>query len=174
MLKVDGIKEAIADLTKEKRNLAKSLKELMETLFNEGYSIASAGYASAATSGVYDVRVVEPHWRRNTLILTAEGENVAFIEFGTGITYERYPDQSVYMDLSMADRGQYGLGKASKGTWIYVGKPGTLGEVIHTKKDGRSVIRTKGNPPARAMFRAGENIANQDHINDIARRVFND
>ena len=173
MLRVTGINDAIADLQREKRTISDRLKELIETLLNEGFSIASAGFASADTSGVFDVHVVEPYWEGNTMVLAAEGANVAFIEFGTGVTYERYPDQSVYGNLGMADRGQYGLGKASKGTWIYVGRPGTLGEVIHTKKDGRTVVRTQGNPPARAMFRAGENMASQDHINDIARRVFN-
>jgi len=174
MLKVDGIKEAIADLTKEKRNLEKCIRKLIRYLLEEGYMIADARFASADTSGTFDVRMIKPYWEGNTMVLEARGENVAFIEFGTGITYERYPDQSVYTDLSMADRGQYGLGKASKGTWIYVGNPGTLGEVIHTKKDGRSVVRTKGNPPARAMFLAEVNLADQEHINDIARRVFND
>ena len=56
----------------------------------------------------------------------------------------------------------------------YYGEPGTNGRVVRTQqKEGEEavdVIRTHGNPPARAMYDAGK--AMRERIVEIAREVY--
>jgi len=169
-IQVTGISGIINRIERRKRTLEDKVKELIEKAAEYGYKSASVNFQTAIYAGTNDVRVIEPSWEENTLILAAEGKAVAFIEFGTGVHYTEVYPISVE---GIAPRGTYGKGKGSNDSWVYVGDPGNTwveGEIIATKKDGRYVVKTHGNPPARAMYNAGEIM--KEKITELAKEVF--
>lgn len=172
---VIGLEDTIKNLNSLGKTLPTRMKILVMRLTAEGYSVARAAFASAYYAGTNDVVVDTPAWEGDRLVLRAKGEAVAFIEFGTGVTYAEYPAPEAYTKLPLAGRGQYGKGKGSNPEgWTYVGDPGNAGEVVAIKKNGNIVVKTKGNPPARAMFDAGQIMASRQRAVEIAREIFND
>jgi len=176
---VTGIEDAIKAIESFAVTIPDKMDEVIERLMNDGYSIASAAFAKALYSGENDVIVDPPVWEGDTMVMYANGEAVAFIEFGTGKKYEKYPEQipgskeNPYVTLHLSAREEYGKKKAKRGKWQYVGEPGNLGKIQHVKKNGELVIVTEGNPPARAMYGAAEAVANRERALEIAREVFN-
>ena len=154
------------------------MKIVVERLTQEGFIIARASFQTAIYAGNNDVEVSEPVWRDdNTLVITAEGKAVAFIEFGSGTFYEDYPtdipgEATDPSALGIVPHGEYGKKKGANPPWIYVGEPGNVGMVIHEKSDGKTVVKTLGNPPARAMYQASVHMANKNRAIEIAREVF--
>lgn len=164
--KVTGIAETIKHLERTKRNLGIKVHDFLDRLGQEGYKVANAKFANALYAGLNDVQV-SLKWETDTeLHLIAEGEAVLFIEFGTGTLYENYPGE---LPDGVVEHGKYGKGKGAKPPWIYKGEPGNAGQIIYHKMDGH-IVRTFGNPPARAMFDAGQEMRNR--IAEIAREVF--
>lgn len=145
----------------------------IEALLTEGYYIASYGFTNALYSGTNDVKVLTPYWEGDTMILKAEGDAVAFIEFGTGTNYYDYPDPSVYTKLGMDQHGDYGKGHGSQVRWWYKGEPGSNGRPKR-HKDGTydTVYSTSwGDPPARAMYDASK-VLDKEHVVETIRRAF--
>lgn len=169
-IKISGVDSAINALKKYSGNeLERKAKLLIEKAAERGYNSASINFQVAIYAGTNDVVVHEPYWDGDILILAAEGNSVAFIEFGTGVHYsEVYPKNIP----DVAKRGTYGKGKGSNDSWVYVGDPGTgiEGEIIHIKKDGRYVVKTHGNPPARALYNAKERM--REEILKWAKEIF--
>lgn len=174
-----GLIKVVRELTTyAEKTIPEKLNELIERLMNEGYEIASAGFnpQTAKYAGTNDVVVWKPYWKNKTMILQATSEKgvVAFIEFGTGTIFEEYPDPNM-LPKGAVGRGEYGQGKGAHPPWVYVGDPGNLGYTLATKKggknNGKSVVLTSGNPPARAMYGASQKL-NTDHIIEVAKEVF--
>ena len=165
-----GLNNVIKDLKREKRNLEPLVKVFMERLFQEGFNTADITFREAIYAGTNDVTVLEPYWEDDTLVLSAQGHAVAFIEFGTGVHYDYPDDYPADKKQGVDARGTYGhgLGKL-KGGWRYKGDPGNEGWVIPSGKHKGEVL-TMGNPPARAMLNAGITI--RDRVREIAREVF--
>lgn len=168
---ISGINKAMQELRAYATSLPVKMRVLVETLMNEGWEIAAAGYANALYAGKKDVQLDTPYWDGNTMYLVAHGEHVAFIEFGSGTTYEDYPSEK--LPSGIVAHGEYGKKQGANPPWVYVGEPGDLGYTIAKKKDGRRVVRTYGNPPARAMYDASK-VLDKEHIWQVAREVFND
>jgi len=155
-----GIDETIEYLKAVPITTTDKLKAVLEQLMNEGYSIAVQLFSKALYAGTNDVEVDPPYWEGDTLVLTAHGNAVAFIEFGTGINYYDYPDPSVYGKLGMAQHGQYDKHHGSQIRWWYEGEPGTAGRPKR-RRDGTYDDRWStswGNPPARAMYQASRQL----------------
>ena len=163
--------QAIKTVKDEQLNVSTGrFRDLVARLMTEGYEIAQAGFANAQYAGENDVVVAVPVWRGNTLVLSAHGNAVAFIEFGTGTFYQPYPDSEMASRAGVVPRGEYGKKKGRKPPWRYVGVAGNAGVVKHHKSDGTDVVETYGNPPARAMYEASK-VFNQDHVMEVAREV---
>lgn len=174
-ISVTGLSAAIRQLESYTKRIDKKMKTLCERLMNEGYVIAAEGFAYAYYAGTNDVEVDPPTWDGDTLVLRANGNAVAFIEFGTGTAYpEQYPDPSVYAKLGMDNRGNYGEGYGAHPPWYYRGDPGNAGRMKRMRDGSLSDtwVCSFGNPPAKAMFKAGLTITDKDHIAEIAREVF--
>ena len=127
-----------------------------------------AEFKTAQYDGDNDVVVNSvPAWiSDNQLAITATGQSITFIEFGSGVYYsEQHPRAT---DFGY-ERGAYGQGKGSQNAWGYYGVPGTNGEIIKSNEKGDLVI-THGNPPARAMYDAGKEM--RSVMVDIARKVW--
>lgn len=148
-LSPQGIKDAQAELKQYKERVNKRLETFIARLVKEGYDIASVKFTSALYDGDNDVTVrVEQNGRGAKII--ASGKAVLFIEFGSGVAYPVHAS-------GMYSHGTYGKGKGANPTgWVYKGEKGTGGYPI----SGRSgVYRTKGNPPAEAMWDATREMA---------------
>ncbi len=167
-IKVSGIDSLINKLKAYQKTLDDKQKQLLEELAKIGIDVASAKFQTAQYDGENDVVVsTTPEWvGDNKLFLTATGNAVTFIEFGTGVHYaEQHPKAAALGAI----RGAYGQGKGSRDTWGYYGSPGTNGQVIKENDKG-TVVLTHGNPPARAMYDATKEMRNQ--VVNIAREVF--
>lgn len=151
-LSAKSIDSAIKEVRKYKAWVLAKEKELRLRLATLGASVASIRFSTAIYNGTNDVTVrVEDDGSMATIY--AEGESVAFIEFGAGAKYGYGHPQA----------GKFGVGPGTypdgKGNWDnpkgwYI--PG--GE------------HTYGNPPAQAMYGAVQTITEQ--ITMIAKEVF--
>lgn len=151
-LSAKSIDSAIKEVRKYKAWVLEKEKELRQRLAMLGASVASIKFSTAIYNGTNDVTVrVEDDGSMATIY--AEGESVAFIEFGAGAKYGYGHPQA----------GEFGVGPGTypdgKGNWDnpkgwYI--PG--GE------------HTYGNPPAMAMYGAVQAITEQ--VTMIAKEVF--
>lgn len=151
-LSAKSIDSAIKEVRKYKAWVLEKEKELRLRLATLGASVASIRFSTAIYTGTNDVTVrVEDDGSMATIY--AEGESVAFIEFGAGAKYGYGHPQA---DEFGVGPGTYPDGKGNwdnpKGWYI----PG--GE------------HTYGNPPAQAMYSAVQTMTEQ--ITMIAKEVF--
>lgn len=127
-------------------------KELRSRLAMRGATVASIQFARAIYTGSNDINVRVDD-TGSVAVIYAEGEAVAFIEFGAGITYGYGHPQA----------GEFGMGPGTypdgKGHWDNP-KGWWFGSSQHTY----------GNPPAMAMWSAVQEIA--ENVTEIAREVF--
>jgi hypothetical protein len=151
-LSAKSIDSAIKEVRKYKAWVLAKEKELRQRLAMLGASVASTRFSTAIYNGTNDVTVrVEDDG--STATIYAEGESVAFIEFGAGAKY----------GYGHPRAGEFGVGPGTypdgKGNWDnpkgwYI--PG--GE------------HSYGNPPAMAMYDAVQAITEQ--VTMIAKEVF--
>lgn len=103
------------------------------------------GFASAQYDGVNDV-VVSMETGNNVWSITASGEAVLFIEYGTGITY---PHTSEFGDYSAYPPASWSV---NHGQWLVEPKVSKLGGKWPIP--GWKNYWTKGNPSANVMYQA--------------------
>lgn len=158
----------ISQLKKYRESLENKMHLLLERLAAIGIDTADVRFRTAQYDGDNDVVVSNaPEWEgENELIISATGNAVTFIEFGTGV---HYAEEHPAAERVGAVRGQFGQGKGSRDSWGYYGNPGTNGRVIKETDKGQVVI-THGNPPNRAMYDAAKEMRNR--IVEVAREVF--
>ena len=132
-----------------------------ETLFVKrlaeiGVSVARAGFATADYDGENDVQVFMTQDGGRATI-TAQGETVGFIEFGTGIKFPEWDSSG--MKYTPPVHGSYGKGQGANphGWYFSVG-------------DGAKARHTYGNPPAEAMRTARDVMI--ERVRQIAREVW--
>lgn len=151
-LSAKSIDSAIKEVRKYKAWVLEKEKELRQRLAMLGASVASIKFSTAIYNGTNDVTVrVEDDGSMATIY--AEGESVAFIEFGAGAKYGYGHPQA----------GEFGVGPGTypdgKGNWDNP-KGWWYGNSEHTF----------GNPPAQAMYSAVQAITEQ--VTMIAKEVF--
>lgn len=167
-IRVSGIDDLIGRLKAYRKALEDKQHRLLEELAKIGIDVATVKFQSAQYDGENDVVVNGvPEWvGDNKLFITATGQSVTFIEFGTGVHYaEQHPKANALGFI----RGIYGQGKGSRDSWGYYGSPGTNGQIKRETEKG-SLVVTHGNPPARAMYDSAKEMRNR--IVDVAREVF--
>lgn len=163
-LSAKSIDNAIKELEKYKQELLIKERQLLERLAMIGVREASVRFTTAMYDGVNDVTVALDVTNKGYSII-AEGEAVAFIEFGAGVYHnsgEPYPNPR---PEGVVDIGEYGKGRGKRRAWFYKGEPGTNGEL---QKNG--VVKTRGNPAAMPMWYATEEM--KRNVLQIAREVF--
>ncbi|WP_407453563.1 hypothetical protein [Methanobrevibacter sp.] len=133
--------------------------ELLSRLAFMGATRVSIRFSQAIYGDDHDV-VVSTLLYDNQAVIKAQGEDVCFIEFGSGIKYGYgHPKASEFgFGPSTWSEGPMGSGywDNQKGWW-YKGK------------DGKG-HHSYGNPPAMAMYKTKVELA--EEINTIAREVF--
>lgn len=169
-MQAKGIDELLSKLKRKRDTLDDKRKIFLERLALEGFEVADITFRHALYAGFNDVVVLEPRWTdESTIVLEAQGDAVAFIEFGTGVHYsEQYPKTIEGIDA----RGTYGKKRGANDSWAYYGEPGNEGRIVRETKDGRTVVVTHGNPPAMAMYNASQKMRQREIIVSIAKEVF--
>lgn len=164
---ITGCDSVIAALEKYRDKLDTRKETFLRRLAEIGIEVASVKFANAQYDGINDVEVPrDPQWDGDKLIISATGQAVAFIEFGTGVHYtETHPKAAEFGAI----RGSYGYGRGRQDAWTYKGDPGTDGRVIPSKSGGTYIL-THGNPPARAMYDAAQDM--RSRILEIAKEVY--
>lgn len=151
-LTTKSIGKAVRDLRKYQAWISEKETELRSRLAMMGATVASIQFARAIYTGSNDVTVRVDN-TGSVAVIYAEGEAVAFIEFGAGATY----------GYGHPLAGQFGTGPGTypdgKGHWDNP-KGWWFGNSQHTY----------GNPPAAAMYKAVQEIT--ENVTRIAREVF--
>lgn len=151
-LNAKSINRAVKEVRKYAAWVTKKEAELRSRLAMLGATVASIQFARAIYTGSNDVTVRVDN-TGSVAVIYAEGEAVAFIEFGAGATYGYGHPQA----------GEFGVGPGTypseKGNWDNP-KGWWFGSSQHTY----------GNPPAMAMYSAVQEIAQS--VTEIAREVF--
>lgn len=150
-----GLDAAIKELNAYAEWVRTKEAELRSRLAMLGATVASIRFSRAIMGGSDNI-TVRVDDTGNTATIYAEGESVAFIEFGTGAKYGYgHPDAGKFGfgpgTWSLGDQGK-GHWDDPKGWWYGSGK------------------HTYGNPPAMAMYDAVKEIA--ENVTQIAREVF--
>ena len=147
-----NISKAINEVRKYQRWVEDKENELRVRLASVGATVASIQFRRAIYSGTNDVSVRVDD-TGSVAVIYAEGEAVAFIEFGAGNTLGHGHPQA----------GEFGMGPGTypsdKGLWNNP-KGWWYGHSQHTY----------GNPPAMAMYQAVQ--AMTEKITTIAKEVF--
>lgn len=147
-----SISSAIKEVKRYKAWVLAKEAELRQRLAMLGASVASIQFSRAIYSGSNDV-IVRVDDTGSAAVIYAEGESVAFIEFGSGAKY----------GYGHPNAGELGVGPGTypdgKGHW-----DNPKGWYYAHKK------HTFGNPPAMAMATAVQEMAAQ--LTTIAREVF--
>ena len=147
-----SVSEAIKAVKQYKAWVAMKETELRQRLAMLGASVASIQFSRAIYNGSNDVTVRVDN-TGSVAVIYAEGQDVAFIEFGAGAKYGYGHPQA----------GEFGVGPGTypdgKGHWD---DPNGW-YYAHGK-------HTFGNPPAMAMYTAVQTMAEQ--LTAIAKEVF--
>lgn len=140
------IERAIRELKHYKQEFLDREKRLIEGLAEIGLKEASVRFTTAMYDGINDVSV-RLDTTANGYVIVAEGQAVAFIEFGAGVYHngsEPYPNPR---PNGIVGIGEYGKGYGKRKAWGYTDESGEL-------------VITRGNPAAMPMWYASEEIKN--------------
>ena len=147
-----NINNAIKEVQKYKQWVLQKETELRVRLASVGATVASIQFSRAIYNGTNDISVRVDD-TGSVAVIYAEGESVAFIEFGSGDRYGHGHPQA----------GEHGMGPGTypsdKGLWNNP-KGWWYGHGQHSY----------GNPPAMAMYQAVQAMTEQ--ITMIAKEVF--
>ena len=155
-LSKQGIDRAIKELKEYKQDFLDREKKLVELLAEIGLKEASVRFTTAMYDGTNDVSVTLDEIK-NGYAIVADGEAVAFIEFGAGVyhnTSEPYPNPR---PDGIVGIGEYGKGYGKRKAWGY-------------KNENNELVITRGNPAAMPMWYASEEI--KSSVLKIAKEVF--
>ena len=156
-MSTSSIKNAIKELKAFRDSLEEKKDKLLEELAKIGLQEAQVRFTGAMYDGVNDVDVSLKSVENGYAIM-AEGQAVAFIEFGAGVYYNPMgPYYPLEKPEGIVGIGEYGKGYGKRKAWGYRDESGEL-HVTH------------GNPAAMPMWYASEEMRNS--ILQIARRVF--
>ena len=155
-LSVSSIDNAIKELKAFEDSIERKKDKLLEELANIGVKEASVRFTTAMYDGVNDSSVtLEPI--TDGYCIKAEGNAVAFIEFGAGVYHnpsEPYPNPR---PSGVVGIGEYGKGHGKRQAWGF-------------RDDSGDLVITHGNPAAMPMWYASEEMRSK--IQKIAQEVF--
>lgn len=152
--------KSIDKALKEIKAYEKWVKEktdlLIEKLALIGAREASVRFTTAMYDGTNDVKV-EVSQIQDGWVITAEGQAVAFIEYGSGVYHnpaEPYPNPR---PKGIVGIGEYGKGRGKREAWGYY-------------DENDELVITRGNPAAMPMWYATQEMERE--VERIVREVF--
>ena len=148
-----SIANAIKQLEAYRSRLDRIRERICSDLARIGMEEAKIRFESAQYDGINDAVVtIEPTAKGYQV--KASGNSVAFIEFGTGVHYNRGSSYPLPKPDGIVPIGTYGKGQGSKDSWRYQGDPGTNGVIKIHPKTGEEWVKTHGNPAQMPMYHA--------------------
>ena len=164
-----GLRDAERQIQEYKTTLNQKAKEFARALAQKGIDVATVRFANAQYAGDNDVTVErDPVQTPNGFAIVAHGKAVAFIEFGTGVSYSAYGGE---LPDGVGEHGTYGKGNGQHKRWYYYGESGNAGTPVK-QVDGKGQLNyTSGNDAAMAMWGAVEEMASQ--VEATWREVWN-
>ena len=155
-LDATSIDNAIKELKAYRDSIDRKKEKLLERLGEIGVKVASVRFTTAMYDGVNDSSVTLEA-ASDGYVIMAEGQAVAFIEFGAGVYHnpgEPYPDPR---PSGIVGIGEYGHGRGKRQAWGY--------------PDGSGGVKiTRGNPAAMPLWYASEEMRSK--ILTVAKEVF--
>ena len=151
-----SISEAIRKVKQYRSEFEAKEREFVRRIAELGVSVASTGFALADYDGVNDVQVTMTQIGTRAVV-TAFGETVGFIEFGTGVKYPEWDNSG--MEYTPPKHGTYGEGRGKNPHGWYF-----------KQNEGVAARHTYGNPPAEAMRTAHDTMV--ERVMQIAREVW--
>lgn len=130
-----------------------------------GMQEASVRFSTAQYDGTNDSNVTIEK-TQNGYNVVANGNAVAFIEFGAGVHYNAGSSYPIEKPSGIVGIGEYGKKQGKKDEWRYKGEPGTNGT---PSRDGRTV-KTHGNPAQMPMYHTLT--AMKDEVERIVKEAF--
>jgi hypothetical protein len=153
----DGVDDLLKGLEEHQHWIESKIPELCERLATIGATYASIGFARAFYDGPRNCSVRVEQRGENTYAVIAEGEEVLFVEFGSGVTMGGgHPDVQGY------GPGTYPPTNPDHPKW---NDPN--GWYIPKNKGGG---HTFGNPPNAPMYHAAKNV--EEELEQVVREVF--
>lgn len=155
---IGDLDKALKDIEAYKEQFKASVTETVKQATEIGKAEAQMRFAIAKYDGTKDVRITSTV-RKRTGTITASGESVLFIEFGTGLEAENPRDIPMGFYSTAYLPGSWSEGPQGKGHW----------DNPHGwyYAHGR---RTKGNPANKCMYDAAKEV--ERNVGRIAREVF--
>lgn len=146
-----SIESAIRQLDRYSKRLEKACAELTEELARVGAKVVDDRYAEANEDKLYVVYYAST---KNGWEIVAEGENVVFIEFGTGDDTRNYRHLDIGAEIS-------------KGSWSASEGTGTYARHGHWHYKG---VDYKGTSPTWGFYYA--KVEMKEQVVNIAKEVF--
>lgn len=154
-VEIGDFSDLVDDIRQWAEDIRRDVSETTVRVAAKARDEAELGFFRAEYPGDNDVLVhmdVKQGRNETTATVDAEGNAVAFIEFGAGVSY---PDDHPEAARVGAKHGTYGKGQGAwKGGWVYEGVQGTGN--ARELKDKPGFFRTKGNPAQRIMYDAAK------------------
>lgn len=154
------IDKAIAELDKYEKSLKQKNQQMLDKIADAGVSEAQYRFMYAEYDGDYTISVDKEMGDESTMYVTATGNAVAFIEFGTGAYY---PDEHPNATEDWMRHGSWSTSAYGKGHWD--APHGWWYEV-----EEHVYRNTFGNPANMCMYNAAK-VMRDKEVN-IAREVF--
>ena len=155
-VKVNGLSETLRRIEEYKNSVQRKANELARRLAEMGATNVSLMFARAIYNGKNDFTVTVEDVPTGGYKIVVNGESVAFVEFGAGVTYGYGHPQAAEFGVGP---GTYPDGKGHwndpKGWWIPKDKGGG---------------HTYGNPPNMPMYNTAADLRTE--IERVAREVF--
>lgn len=160
-----SINRAVRELNRYADKLEAAEGQIAEAVSEVGVDVANDLFKNALYAGYNEVEV-HSESEGNEARVVAEGETVAFIEFGTGIVMGQ--GATLPRPPGIVGLGQYGLGRGAHPPWVYHGVMGANPPPGTRRLGDSDKILTHGNPPAGALMRASAEM--EDQAAEIVRK----
>lgn len=155
-IEIKNMDNVLKQIGRYKKDLTRKEQQILERLQLFGATKVSLRFARAVTKYSFDYDV-SADIVGNTLIISVQGEQVCFIEFGSGVRFGYgYLGPKPEGIVPIGEYGK-GKGKNPKGWWF---KDEASGKGVHTY----------GNPPAMAMYSTMNDLC--EYSIDVVREVF--
>lgn len=160
-----GIDEMLKGIEDEKRWLNQKCEELSSRLATMGALSASFGFSRAIYSGTNDFSVEVNRIGENAYSVTASGETVLFVEFGSGLIGYGHPEVGEYGPGTYPGKGHWDQPQG----WWYPTEDAGVGYKT-SKKTGTMYAHTFGNPPNMPMYNSVKEL--EGELTRLVKEVF--
>lgn len=149
---IDQVKMYTSDIKQKEQQVLDRLKSF-------GVTNVEVRYSAAINFDNDSTVTVSGKITDNTLIISAKGEQICFLEFGAGVYYNGTDSYPLPLPNGVVGIGQYGKGFGKRRMWGY-----------YKNGDKNQLVRTRGTQASKAMYNTLCDICETSL--DVIREVF--